>query len=334
MSLKAINAVVSNAYGGMYNVVGRYAEVLRSLNHEVINVGIGSGHTSDRYDYIIKNSGHYDLVAKLRTAKLLKESQAKFVFCHCSRSVSLFSTFKKKCLIVAVPHTLNTKRFLKADYFIAISNTVQENLLQSGVPEENITLIYNSVRLVVPKTKKFNKNSTIYFGYIGRLDANKNIEFLLKLMVRFKEKGLKAKCIIAGNGPHENYLKAMVESLDLKANVEFEGWIEKEDFYKRIDYMMFPSNSEVMPLAIIEAFACGVPVITNRFNGFGDPFNEINLFVMDNLRIDEWAKSFLKIISDDTRIESVIENAKATYDKYFSELVIRDRLKDLLQKWN
>lgn len=334
MNLTVINAVVCNAHGGMHNMVIRYAEVLRTLNNKVINVGIGSGHASGRFDHIIKNSGHYNLIAKFRAGKLLKETQAKVVFCHCSRSVSVFSAFKKKLLVIAVPHTVNIKRFLKADYFIAISNTVREKLLQSGVPEANITLIYNSVRIDVPEPKKFNKNSTAYFGYIGRLDANKNIEFLLKVMARFKEKGLKTKCIIAGNGPDGNYLKATAKSLDIKANVEFKGWIKKEDFFSSIDYMLFPSHSEVMPLAIIEAFACGVPVITNRFNGFGDPFNETNLFVIDNLEIDEWANSSLKIITDDSRRESVIKNAKGTFDKYFSESMMRNLLKNQLKKWN
>ena len=98
--------------------------------------------------------------------------------------------------------------------------------------------------------------------------------------------------------------------------------------------MLFPSHSEVMPLAIIEAFAYGVPVITNRFNGFGDPFNETNLFVIDNLEIDEWANISLKIITDDSRRESVIKNAKGTFDKYFSESMMRNLLKNQLKKWN
>lgn len=56
MNLTVINGVVYNAHGGMHNMVIRYAEVLRTLNNKVINVGIGSGHAKGTFDKYFSES--------------------------------------------------------------------------------------------------------------------------------------------------------------------------------------------------------------------------------------------------------------------------------------
>jgi glycosyltransferase involved in cell wall biosynthesis len=332
MSLNIINAVVADAHGGMYHMAKQYSDVLKSLGHNVINIGVGVNQSRDKFDQTIKNSGHYDLLAKFRAGRLIKKTQADVVFCHCSRSVAVFALHKKKVLVIAVPHTLNIVRFLKADHFIAISGKVREILLGSDVSEANIALIHNAVKLGALSLKNTEKNTCIRFGFLGRLDANKNTGFLLKVIASLKERGCKAKFIVGGTGSTENELKAMAQTLNINDSVSFKWWIKKEDFFSQIDCMLFPSLNEVMPLTIIEAFGYGIPVITHRFNGFSYPFTSKNLFIVENLLIDQWVDTCMKISEDFSCSESIVRDAKDTYIKKFSESVMEDMLASSLER--
>ena len=333
MGLNAINSVVSNARSGLQKMAQQYSDILKSLNHNVLNVGVGKCLSNSGFDLIIKNSGHYDWLAKFRAGRLINKNKIDVVFCHCSRSVSIFCPFKKKVLVVAVPHTHNLKRFLKADYFIAISGIVQQRLLESGVSQSKIALIYNSVRLNFSNMKNIQNNQIIKFGFLGRLDANKNVEFLLNVIVGMKKKGLEPKFIIGGEGPLENELKEVSKVLKIEDNVSFRGWVDKDDFFKQIDCLLFPSFNEVMPLTIIEAFGIGIPVVSNKYVGFSDPFNSNNLYLLDGLIFSEWVDLCFSIASGSINTEFILSRARDTYLNNFSESRMKDSLPSNLDAW-
>ena len=78
-----------------------------------------------------------------------------------------------------------------------------------------------------------------------------------------------AKLIVAGYGSEEAKLKKLAVELNLK-NIEFTGRVEQSEMpkiYDRADVYLNASIVDNMPLSIIEAFACGLPVVSTDAGG-------------------------------------------------------------------
>jgi glycosyltransferase involved in cell wall biosynthesis len=75
---------------------------------------------------------------------------------------------------------------------------------------------------------------------------------------------------IAGSGPQASELKALAEQLGITAAVQFEGRLDRKgivDLYAQADAMLNPATVDNMPNSVIEALACGLPVISTAVGG-------------------------------------------------------------------
>lgn len=104
--------------------------------------------------------------------------------------------------------------------------------------------------------------------FAGRLLTHKNIDVLLKAIVILKQKNISTNTIIIGEGPEKENLTQLALNLDLKDDVSFFGFIEKhEDMYsilKSSKVFALPSTREGFGMVVIEANACGLPVLTTN----------------------------------------------------------------------
>ena len=95
--------------------------------------------------------------------------------------------------------------------------------------------------------------------FVGRLLKHKNADLLIESLARIKS----AKLSIVGNGPEKEMLEKLAERL--KVNAEFSKFEKHEDVIKEIkssSVLVLPSSREGFGMVVIEANACGVPVIT------------------------------------------------------------------------
>lgn len=107
----------------------------------------------------------------------------------------------------------------------------------------------------------------VVFGRISRLCAGKGNEMLIHAFSKIFEKFPSARLLISGDGEQRIYLQKLSSDLGVSSSVFFSGHIEKETFYKNIDCMLSPSDMEAMPMVIVEALSCGVPVIATDVGG-------------------------------------------------------------------
>jgi 1,2-diacylglycerol 3-alpha-glucosyltransferase len=101
--------------------------------------------------------------------------------------------------------------------------------------------------------------------HVGRVAFEKNIDFLLHMLVRVRTRHPGVLLVIAGEGPALEHLKRLANSLLLEGNVQFIGYLDRAttllDCYRAGDLFVFASRTETQGLVLLEAMALGVPVV-------------------------------------------------------------------------
>lgn len=102
-------------------------------------------------------------------------------------------------------------------------------------------------------------------GVAARLETVKGVDVALAAMARLPGDALLA---VAGQGSQRAALEAQAAELGLGDRLRFLGLVEDmAGFYQALDLLCLPSRNEGLPLAILEAQACGVPVVAARVGG-------------------------------------------------------------------
>jgi glycosyltransferase involved in cell wall biosynthesis len=156
------------------------------------------------------------------------------------------------------------------DKFMAVSkHTAGELVTKLKVPQHKITVVPNGISIaelegVVPATTR----SDVIF--VGRLLSNKNVDVLIESIALVKTKHPKIKCVIVGRGPERNNLIKLAQKHDLLENIEFIEHIEDHSqlyaLMKSSRVFAFPSTREGFGIVVLEANACGLPVITTDYH--------------------------------------------------------------------
>ncbi len=101
--------------------------------------------------------------------------------------------------------------------------------------------------------------------YAGRLIKDKRVDLLIKSLALVKKSLGEVNCLIVGEGPEENELKELTRDLDLKGSVEFTGFIDHQSglisLFKSSKIFVLPSQREGFGMVVVEANACGLPVV-------------------------------------------------------------------------
>jgi glycosyltransferase involved in cell wall biosynthesis len=101
--------------------------------------------------------------------------------------------------------------------------------------------------------------------FVGRAAHEKNIGFLLEMMLELRKQRPDALLLIAGEGPAAHSLRAQATRLGLDGSVHFLGYFDRrgelQDCYSAADVFVFSSLTETQGLVLLEAMAQGVPVV-------------------------------------------------------------------------
>lgn len=114
--------------------------------------------------------------------------------------------------------------------------------------------------------------------HVGRLAFEKNIDFLLRMLVRVKRQVPEVLLVVAGEGPARRGLEVQARGLGLTDNCLFVGYLSRdgalEDCYRAGDAFVFASNTETQGLVLLEALALGVPVVSTAVMGTAEVLAE------------------------------------------------------------
>lgn len=155
---------------------------------------------------------------------------------------------------------------------VTVVEAVKEQLMQLGVPNHNIAVIYNAVdvKAFTPSPSNINElNNRFRILFIGRLATEKGIDDLLHAIAQIRPTLPQARLTLVGEGSWQNDLEALARELDIADIVEFVGFQENiPQWIKQCDVLVLPSTRrETFGIVMIEAFATAKPVIATTTGG-------------------------------------------------------------------
>lgn len=161
-----------------------------------------------------------------------------------------------------------------ADSIIAVSEGVGADLKEGfGVPAGKIKLLHNPLDLKriselckAPAQHDFFKDGVPVIVSAGRLVTEKGFDILLKAF-RDVIRKMDARLIVLGEGPERQTLSRLADELAIADKVSFPGFQKDPyNFISSSDVFVLSSRYEGLPMVILEAMACGTPVISTDCN--------------------------------------------------------------------
>ncbi|WP_394171937.1 glycosyltransferase family 4 protein [Thalassotalea litorea] len=152
-----------------------------------------------------------------------------------------------------------------------VSDALRNRLILLGVAEDKLHLIYNGVdnTLFFP-TKAQPLNPAKRLLYVGNLKANKGVMELIQSFIALLKHHPDAELVIAGQGAMEPAMKQLLEQANVQNKVTFLGSIahsQVADEIRRARVVVLPSYAEGVPNILLEAMACGKPVVATEVGG-------------------------------------------------------------------
>lgn len=227
----------------------------------------------------------------------------------------------------------------KSDKVIAVSSFMKDMLLEDfGVDSSKIRVVYEGIDPTFCDTKK-KKSPSVEIGsdpkpyilYVGSLFSYKRVEYLIRAFSKFKKKyNTKHKLLLVGRGSEDrvNDLKECVSKEGMIEQVIFKGEIKHNltpCYYRGADVFVYPSRVESFGLPVLEAMACGVPVIASDRASLPEVVGSAGL-VVDVEDINELSEAIYRTVTNDKVRLKLIKRGRERVRFFSWERVAKETL--------
>ena len=265
--------------------------------------------------------GHYLFPAGAAAVEVGKEHGIKtYVTAHGS---DMFEVYKKQPLMRSTIKNV----LKKADRVFAVSNALKHEIIATGVTgiSNKTKICWNSVDIDKFSPKENNSfkienklTDKPIVLFVGNIIRRKNVESLLEAK---KIANSDYYLVIVGDGPLFKKLNKKVEDENIRDVIFTGSRNDVENIIPSCDVLVLPSFSESFGLVLIEALACGKPVIGSNVGGITEIINEnVGLLVNPN-KVSSIASAIDKVINDEEYRIALSLNARSRA-KVFSEVDI------------
>lgn len=206
------------------------------------------------------------------------------------------------------------------DSFITVSEACKTKIIETGVPQEKIKVIYNGLLPLKKLPFKLFKDKKI-IGFVGNLDERKNVlEFLDFLIIAKRNKLNIEGYIVFKNFDIDYYQKVKDKNQKYSLNITFRENIPREklnEIYLSFDYLYICSKSDPLPTVVLESLNNGIPVIGKNVDGIPEMVkNNFNGYLYNEIsEINEILKKINNIKNEE--YQKLRENAQKTINNKF-----------------
>jgi glycosyltransferase involved in cell wall biosynthesis len=215
--------------------------------------------------------------------------------------------------------------FSKAKMITSVSEAVAVELQEYGLDKNSITVIRNGVDESVfhPSHRKGTEK---YILYTGRLSYRKGLFDFIESSRWVLNNYSDVHYIIPGKGELQNHLKDKAKQMGFDDKIKFLGFLDKErmiNLYQNATIFVMPSHYEGLPTVLLEAMACGLPVIATDIGGNNEVITSYeNGILIPPKSPREMAKAINILLQDEDLRKKLGKNARDTIiNKYTWEKI-------------
>ncbi|MBI4477392.1 MAG: glycosyltransferase family 4 protein [Acidobacteria bacterium] len=225
-------------------------------------------------------------------------------------SLTLFPSYHPlRRILLSRPLMKVTAR--RAAAIITVSESARRDIVWlCGVPPDRVHVVHEAAaphfhpvrdRAILEPVRARYALADRFVLYVGTVEPRKNLVRLLQAFARLKRDGLPHQLVCVGPlGWRYHDVRAAMTRLNLGSNLLLTGYVPFDDLpaiYSLAEAFVFPSLYEGFGLPVVEAMACGTPVITSTTSSLGE-ISEGVAERIDPLEVDDIARAIRKVTSD------------------------------------
>jgi glycosyltransferase involved in cell wall biosynthesis len=175
----------------------------------------------------------------------------------------------------------------------------------------------------------------LLIGYIGRLSEEKGVQHFIQTLPAIFYDQPDLRVLIGGDGQLKESVEKFLQEERLTARVDFPGWISHENLSKYLNQLrllVIPSYTEGLPNIMLEAMACGTPVLATPVGAIPDVIKDCKTgFIMENNSPECIAENVIRVLTSPD-MEQVAEKGRRFVEENFTFERVIARWKEVLEK--
>lgn len=215
-----------------------------------------------------------------------------------------------------------------ADEYMAVGYLLKHAIIESSGTEREIIVMPNIINDVFKADRR--SHDRFLFGVVSRLSPEKQIDKIIEVFARQFKGQADIRLVIVGGGSERKRLGKLSDKYGLKEQIEFKGSLSRDDtaeIVKKLDCLICFSRFETFGVPVIEAWACGVPVITTTAQSLSDKWDKKMGVSISHTDVNALGVNMVQMVRDKDQYDHryISEHALSIY----SEDCIYCRLMDI-----
>lgn len=187
------------------------------------------------------------------------------------RNLNFKTLYNKSLLTNFFEKRIVLSGYQKNTLSICISKNIKdysETVLPKSIKS---VLLYNAIDLERFNNDSYENNSYNEIAITGSLVDKKGHDLAIETIRELVNRNLKIHLHILGDGPNKNKLEGLIDELNLQNNITMHGLVDHpEDYLKKCKIYLHTASHEPFGLVLVEAMACGLPVVCTDGKGNRD----------------------------------------------------------------
>ncbi|MCC7300358.1 MAG: glycosyltransferase [Verrucomicrobia bacterium] len=236
----------------------------------------------------------------------------------------------------------NLKSYRHAHHLIGNTKGICDYLIREGVPAETVHYIGNFVEPILPppaeelaalRASLNIPDNAFVITCAARFHPNKGLPDLLEAFSKHRKKHPEARLILVGDGPLASDLRKQIQTLEIEDAVILPGWRDPRPYYHLADVLTCPSRHEPLGNTILEAWACGKPLVATQTQGASELITDgqdgLITPLQDTVRL---ADTFEQLLNNPALCASLAKAGVEKVRRQFGKQVITNEYLNLYKK--
>ena len=330
---------------------------LRALGHRTVLVAHPTGELRRRaaegLDLIpLAPRAEMDLAAAWRLARVLKQLKPDIVHAHDPHAVAMASLAVSMSTMPVRPRLVASRRvdfhmrqsalsrwkYRQVDCFICASEAIRRIVVSDGIPRRNTVTVHEGIdleRVAAAPPAELHKELWLpheapIVGNVAALVAHKGQRHLVDAAMRVLPQHPDARFIIAGEGELRKPLEQQIRQHHLEKHVMLAGFrTDILSVHKAFDIFVMSSVTEGLGTSILDAMACGRPVVATNVGGIPEVVvDDVTGLLVPPRDPTAMAAAIVKLLaSRSLREEMGAAGLKRVRDRFSAEAMVRNTLR-------